>query len=90
MGDRELRAHYAGPDLDRADRGSVVTALVAPFAERLGFDAVLATRWATKDGSYTGEIDGPLVWGRGKLEAVRGWAAEVGVSLRSSYAYSDS
>ena len=64
--------------------------LVAPFAERLGFDAVVATRWATKDGSYTGAVDGPLVWGRGKLEAVRGWAAEAGVNLRSSYAYSDS
>ena len=64
--------------------------LVTPFAERLGFDAVVATQWASADGAYTGEIDGPLVWGRGKLEAVRAWAAEAGVDLRGSWAYSDS
>ena len=49
--------------------------LVTPFAERLGFDAVVATQWAQEDGAYTGGVDGPLVWGRGKLEAVRAWAA---------------
>ena len=64
--------------------------LVRPFAERLGFDAVVATRWAADDGAFTGEIDGPLVWGRGKLEAVRDWAAIAGVDLRASWAYSDS
>jgi putative phosphoserine phosphatase / 1-acylglycerol-3-phosphate O-acyltransferase len=65
-------------------------ALVTPFAERLGMDAVIATRWAHQDGTYTGEIDGSLVWGRGKLEAVQAWADEEGIDLRSSYAYSDS
>ena len=64
--------------------------LVSPFAARLGFDDVVATRWAAEDGAYTGEIDGPLVWGRGKLEAVRDWAAEANVDLAASYAYSDS
>ncbi|MET0579536.1 MAG: HAD-IB family hydrolase, partial [Ilumatobacteraceae bacterium] len=64
--------------------------LVSPFAERLGFDDVVATRWAAEDGVFTGEIDGPLVWGRGKLEAVRAWAEDNSIDLRSSYAYSDS
>jgi putative phosphoserine phosphatase/1-acylglycerol-3-phosphate O-acyltransferase len=64
--------------------------LVTPLAELLGFDAVVATEWASADGTYTGEIDGPLVWGRGKLEAVEKWAADAGVDLASSYAYSDS
>jgi putative phosphoserine phosphatase/1-acylglycerol-3-phosphate O-acyltransferase len=65
-------------------------ALVTPFAERLGMDAVVATRWAVRDGKYTGELDGPVVWGRGKLEAVKEWASDNGVDLRGSYAYSDS
>jgi putative phosphoserine phosphatase/1-acylglycerol-3-phosphate O-acyltransferase len=64
--------------------------LVTPFAERLGMDAVIATAWATRDGAYTGALDGPIVWGRGKLEAVRAWANANGIDLRSSYAYSDS
>ena len=64
--------------------------LVTPFAERLGFDAVSPRAGRPRTASYTGEVDGPLVWGRGKLEAVRSWAAEAGVDLRASYAYSDS
>jgi len=64
--------------------------LVGPFAERLGFDAVVATRWATEDGAYTGAVDGHLVWGRGKLDAVTEWAEANNVDLRASYAFSDS
>lgn len=64
--------------------------LVAPFAQRLGFDAVVATQWATNGTAYAGGVDGPVVWGRGKVEAVRAWAADASVDLRSSWAYSDS
>ena len=64
--------------------------LVTPFAERLGFDAVVATKWAIDGGAYTGALDGPIVWGRGKLDAVREWAAGANVDLRASHAYSDS
>ncbi|MET0578570.1 MAG: HAD-IB family hydrolase, partial [Ilumatobacteraceae bacterium] len=64
--------------------------LVTPFAERLGFDAVVATQWSQEDGTYTGGVDGPLVWGRGKLEAVQAWAADESIDMKSSYAYSDS
>lgn len=64
--------------------------LIGPFAARLGFDAVVATRWASADGTYTGQVDGPLVWGRGKLEAVRQWATTAGVDLAGSWMYSDS
>jgi putative phosphoserine phosphatase/1-acylglycerol-3-phosphate O-acyltransferase len=64
--------------------------LIQPFADRVGFDAVIATRWAEDAGVYTGRIDGPFVWGRAKLDAVRQWASEHGVSLRGSAAYSDS
>ena len=68
--------------------------LVAPFAERLGLDDVIATRYGVfvdDDGeTYDGTIDGPFVWSAGKLAAVREWAEEHGVDLAQSYAYSDS
>ena len=64
--------------------------LVTPFAELLGFDAVVATQWEVLDGAFTGAIEGPLVWGRGKLEAVEAWAIEHDIDLADSYAYSDS
>ncbi|MDH3706254.1 MAG: HAD-IB family hydrolase, partial [Acidimicrobiia bacterium] len=65
-------------------------AFVRPLAERLGFDDAVATRWRQADGVYTGELDGPFLWGRAKLDAVTGWAEEDGVRLAESYAYSDS
>jgi putative phosphoserine phosphatase/1-acylglycerol-3-phosphate O-acyltransferase len=64
--------------------------LVAPFAELAGFDDVVGTRYARRDGRYTGGIEGDFVWGPGKLAAVRRWAAEAGVDLGRSHAYSDS
>ena len=64
--------------------------LVAPFAELLGFDEVVATEWEAADGTYTGSIDGHLVWGRGKLDAVEAWAIANDIDLADSYAYSDS
>lgn len=71
--------------------------LVKPFADRLGLDDVVATRYGTGDDPggdsgdvYDGSLDGPFVWATGKLAAVRAWAAEHGVDLADSYAYSDS
>ncbi|MEZ5380976.1 MAG: HAD-IB family hydrolase [Microthrixaceae bacterium] len=64
--------------------------LVAPLAEALGLDAVVATRYETRDGNYTGRVAGHYVWGRGKLDAVVEWAEDHGVDLARSYAYSDS
>ncbi len=64
--------------------------LIAPFARALGFDEVVATRYASRDGSFTGRLDGSFVWSGWKLAAVRKWAAEAGVDLAASFAYSDS
>ncbi len=64
--------------------------LVSPLAEALGFDAVIATRYAQRDGRYTGRLDGAFVWGLGKKMAVDRWAADHNVDLRASHAYSDS
>ncbi|HVF33084.1 MAG TPA: HAD-IB family hydrolase [Acidimicrobiales bacterium] len=65
--------------------------LVSAFAERVGFDDVLATRYAEdEEGRYTGALEGEFVWSTGKLAAVRRWATGQGVDLKASYAYSDS
>lgn len=65
--------------------------LVKPFADRLGLDDVVATRYAVdSDGNYDGTLAGPFVWSAGKLEAITAWAADNGIDLASSYAYSDS
>ncbi len=64
--------------------------LVSPFARRLGFDAVVATRYAEHEGIYTGEIDGRFVWGPGKLAAISDWANARNIDLSMCAAYSDS
>jgi putative phosphoserine phosphatase/1-acylglycerol-3-phosphate O-acyltransferase len=65
--------------------------LVKPFADRLGFDEVIATRYGeTADGRYDGTVKGNFVWSTGKLAAVREWAATQGVDLAESWFYSDS
>ena len=64
--------------------------LIAPLAERLGFDHVIATRYRVTDGAFDGALAGPFVWSRGKLKAVRDWADAEGIDLAESFAYSDS
>ena len=66
--------------------------LVKPFADRLGLDAVIATRYGVgvDDDTYSGDLVGQFVWSAGKLAAVREWAAEHDIDLARSYAYSDS
>jgi putative phosphoserine phosphatase / 1-acylglycerol-3-phosphate O-acyltransferase len=64
--------------------------LISPFAEALGFDGVLATRYRSVEGRYDGTIDGEFVWFRGKARLARRWAEANGVDLDESYAYSDS
>ena len=94
----DLVTPYARPlieDHHRAGRTVVLATttphdLVAPLAEGLGFADVVATRYAEADGVYTGRLEGEFVWARGKLKAVRRWADGHGVTLRESFAYSDS
>ena len=68
---------------------------VKPFADRLGFDDVVATQWERTvgpdgDDVFTGRMTGEFVWGRSKADAVEIWADDHGVSLAESWAYSDS
>lgn len=65
--------------------------LVKPFADRLGLDDVVATRYGVAaDGTYDGTLVGPFVWSAGKLAAITDWAERNDVDLADSYAYSDS
>ncbi|HZD66528.1 MAG TPA: HAD-IB family hydrolase [Acidimicrobiales bacterium] len=94
----ELVTPYARPLLEdhrAAGRPLVLTTttpldLVVPLAEALGFDDVVATRYAAEDGVYTGGLAGEFVWGLGKLAAVRRWAEDHRVDLGASFAYTDS
>jgi putative phosphoserine phosphatase/1-acylglycerol-3-phosphate O-acyltransferase len=65
--------------------------LIKPLADRLGFDDVIATRYSlNEEGRFDGSISGNFVWSRGKLAAVKEWAARSDVDLSESFAYSDS
>ena len=65
--------------------------LIKPLADKLGFDDVIATRYSiNEDGRFDGSISGNFVWSRGKLAAVKEWAAREDVDLAESFAYSDS
>jgi HAD superfamily hydrolase (TIGR01490 family) len=65
--------------------------LVELLARVLGFEGGIGTRYqVTEDGRLTGRIEGPFIYGEGKVEAMRGFAAEHDIDLASSWAYSDS
>jgi HAD superfamily hydrolase (TIGR01490 family) len=83
---------YAHQDAGRAT--FIVSAagngVVEPLAEVLGMDGGIGTSYEVDDGAFTGRFDGPFVYGPGKVEAMRAFAAEHGIDLAESYAYSDS
>jgi HAD superfamily hydrolase (TIGR01490 family) len=65
--------------------------VVETLATVLGFDGGIGTRYEVDgDGRFTGRFDGPFVYGPGKVEAMEAFAAEHGIDLARSYAYSDS
>ena len=65
--------------------------LIEPFARLMEFDDVIATTYGVdSEGRYTGEIEGPYVWSRGKRDAVRTWCGAKGVDMSQCHAYSDS
>jgi HAD superfamily hydrolase (TIGR01490 family) len=65
--------------------------LVELIARVLGMSGGVGTRYALDaDGRFTGELDGPFMYGKGKLEGMRRFAEEHDIELGSSWAYSDS
>jgi putative phosphoserine phosphatase/1-acylglycerol-3-phosphate O-acyltransferase len=68
---------------------SAVRFQVEPTARHLGIEHLLCTRLAVRKGRFTGELDGPVLWGTDKAEAVRDFASRHGIDLRRSYFYAD-
>ncbi len=65
--------------------------LVSMLAYVLAMDGGIGTAYAVgEDGFMTGELDGPFMYGAGKVEAMRRFADEHDIDLTESYAYSDS
>ncbi|MFP5297941.1 MAG: HAD family hydrolase [Actinomycetota bacterium] len=63
--------------------------IVEPLADMLRVDRFIATRPTVEDGKYTGELDF-YAYGPHKATAIEELAAEEGIELERSYAYSDS
>lgn len=65
--------------------------LVGLLAQVLGFEGGIGTRYeVAADGTLTGEIEEPFIYGEGKVEAMREFADEHGIDLEDCWAYSDS
>ena len=65
--------------------------LVQLLARILYMDGGIGTTYEVgDDGLFTGELGGTFMYGEGKVEAMRRFAAEHEIDLAQSYAYSDS
>jgi len=64
--------------------------MVESLAQVLGMDGGIGTRYVVEDGAYTGALDGPFVYGPGKVMAIEPLAEAEGIDLERSWAYSDS
>src|SRR5207247_6481384 len=86
---KEVREHQ-----DAGRRCFIVSAasqeMVDVLASVLAMDGAIGTRSEIRDGVYTGRLAGPFVYGQGKADAMRAFAAAEGIDLSESWAYSDS
>ena len=64
--------------------------IVEPLAISLGMTGGIGTAGEVVDGEYTGQLDGPFCYGRGKVDAIEELARWEGFDLTQCYAYSDS
>lgn len=65
--------------------------VVEQLAHVLGMDGGIGTCYEVDgEGNFTGRLDGPFVYGEGKVTAMREFAARHEIELAGSYAYSDS
>ena len=87
-----LRTAYDHQDAGRP--AFIVTAASQEMADLMAhvlvLDGGIGTRSEIINGVYTGRPDGPFTYRSGKAEAIRQVAAEQGIDLSLSYAYSDS
>ena len=65
--------------------------VVETLAAVLGMEGGIGTRYEVDAaGTYTGRLEGPFVYGPGKVEAMEAFAERHAIDLAESYAYSDS
>lgn len=65
--------------------------IVELLAEVLGMEGGIGTRYEVgANGAFTGRLDGPFLYGEGKVTGMRRFAEEHDLDLAESYAYSDS
>ena len=64
--------------------------IVQPLAVILGMTGAVGSKPKVIEGHYTDQLDGPFVYGPGKVEAIWKLAADRGYDLGACYAYSDS
>src|SRR5262249_35080757 len=65
--------------------------VVTPLAAVLGMEGGIGPRYEVDGaGNFPGRLDGPFVYGQGKVEAMEAFAAAHEIDLATSYAYSDS
>jgi len=66
------------------------TYVTRPIAETLGLEEAISTRFEVADGQFTGRLEGPACYGRGKVH----WAEDLGrrreIDLDASWFYTDS
>jgi HAD superfamily hydrolase (TIGR01490 family) len=61
-----------------------------PLARELAIDHVIATRLELEQGRFTGRVDPPMSYGKGKIVLAEKLAAEQGFTLDEATFYSDS
>jgi HAD superfamily hydrolase (TIGR01490 family) len=65
--------------------------VVETLAAVLGMEGGIGTRYEVDgEGEFTGRLDGPFVYGPGKVTAMEAFALKHDIDLAESYAYSDS
>ena len=87
---RELIEMHRAEDREQWIVSASAQGIVEPLAHAIGMTGGIGTRIAVRDGVYTGELDGPFVYGEGKVEAIRAIAEERHYDLERCFAYSDS
>ena len=63
---------------------------IRPLARDMGIEHILCTRLEVKNGTFTGEVLRPTVYGEGKAEAVRQFSRTHKIKIKDSYFYTDS
>ncbi|RME40573.1 MAG: HAD family hydrolase [Planctomycetota bacterium] len=64
--------------------------IVAPLAEKVRADAVIAPTMTESEGRFTGRLNGPPIGDEEKARRLTAFAEREGIDLAGSYAYADS